>query len=139
MDALSSQWFRNWGIVGAHVSRSVAVQVGPKRPWGGAVERAPSLGQLVISRAGRDCGRPMVVVRADGARFVWVSDGDLRPVARAKRKNVRHVEPRRAVWEMVAAGRVPADAELRGWLASMMDLEGSAGTEPGGDEGEVDA
>ena len=81
----------------------------------------------------------MVVLRADGARFVWVSDGDLRPVGRAKRKNVRHVEPRRAVWEAVATGRVPADAELRGWLASVMEQEGPSGVQPGGDEGEVDA
>ncbi len=103
------------------------------------MERVPSLGQLVISCAGRDRGRPMVVLRADGTRFVWVSDGDVRPVARAKRKNVRHVELRRPVWETVASGRVPADAELRGWLAAAMEQDGPFGTEPGGDEGEVDA
>lgn len=32
MDALSSQWFRNWGNVGAHVSRSVGGGVGRSRP-----------------------------------------------------------------------------------------------------------
>lgn len=103
------------------------------------MDREPSLGQLVISRAGRDRGRPMVVVRAEAAGFVWVSDGDLRPMARAKRKNVRHVEPRRAVWEAVASGRSPGDAELRGWLASVMEQDGSPGVGPGGGKGEVDA
>lgn len=47
-------------------------------------------GQIVFSKAGRDKGRFMVVVRS-GDKFIYVCDGKERPLARPKRKNVKHI------------------------------------------------
>lgn len=77
------------------------------------------LGQLVTSRAGRDAGRPYLVVgvRADGR--VLVADGRYRKLARAKPKNLRHlwVHDRIAapVAERLKRGEAVSDAQL--WQA----------------------
>lgn len=49
-------------------------------------------GQRVRSTAGRDQGRYFIVTQRIDDRFVWVADGELRRLARPKRKNVRHLE-----------------------------------------------
>ena len=48
------------------------------------------LGSVVISSAGHDRGRPMVVVGADGG-FVFVADGKERKLDSPKKKNIKHV------------------------------------------------
>lgn len=45
----------------------------------------------MISRQGRDNGHSYVVVRVYDGRFVGVADGQLRTVARPKKKNCRHL------------------------------------------------
>ncbi len=50
------------------------------------------VGQLVRSKAGRDAGTYFLVVGIAGPREVMVSDGLLRPVARPKKKNIKHLE-----------------------------------------------
>jgi large subunit ribosomal protein L14e len=87
----------------------------------------PPLGQLVWSRAGRDAGRPFIVVGLCDDRHVLVSDGDLRPIRRPKRKNARHLTVGRARHPEVAAGRLPTDAELRNWLRAV--VRGTAAAE----------
>ncbi len=47
-------------------------------------------GQIVCSRAGRDRGKWMVVVKEEGG-FLYVCDGKERPLGRPKRKNVKHL------------------------------------------------
>ena len=47
-------------------------------------------GDLVISTAGRDSGRLMLVVRAE-ENAVFVCDGGERPLERPKRKNPSHL------------------------------------------------
>lgn len=84
------------------------------------------LGQLVYSCAGRDVGRPMVVVRGLDGRFVWVADGMLRRVSHPKRKNIRHLRPGDAIHEEIAAGLLPSDEALRQWLM----VFGERGDEP---------
>ncbi len=79
----------------------------------------PRVGQLVYSRAGRDSGRPLVVVAIEGDRYAVCSDGAVRPGSRPKRKNVRHLEAAQAVHPGIAAGTVPADPELRVWIAAV--------------------
>ncbi len=81
----------------------------------------PRVGQLVISRAGRDAGRSMVVVSLEDGRHVLVSDGRLRPNARPKRKNVRHLSLGSALHAGLSAGGSVTDAELRAWLAQVAD------------------
>jgi large subunit ribosomal protein L14e len=50
------------------------------------------VGQLVRSKAGRDCGRFFLVVGVADERTVALADGDLRGISRPKLKNVRHLE-----------------------------------------------
>ena len=47
-------------------------------------------GSVVISRAGHDCGRAMLVVRNDG-EFLFVADGKERKLEKPKKKNKKHV------------------------------------------------
>ena len=48
-------------------------------------------GQLVISKAGRDKGKPLVITGFDG-NSVLVCDGKERPLERPKKKNPRHLQ-----------------------------------------------
>lgn len=52
----------------------------------------PENGMLVKSKSGRDKGRIYVVVRTDRC-FAYLADGDLRPLRRMKKKNIRHLQP----------------------------------------------
>lgn len=99
------------------------------------MDGVPQVGQLVISRAGRDAGRPMVVVAVCDTRHVLVVDGRLRPGTRPKRKNVRHLAPGGARHQALAAGGQPDDAEIRGWLAEVTGMQ--PGLDPAQGEGQA--
>ena len=49
-------------------------------------------GMLVKSKAGHDKDRIYVIIR-DEDEYVYVADGDLRPLRRMKRKNGKHLQP----------------------------------------------
>lgn len=49
------------------------------------------VGQVVVSKAGRDQGKAYVVVDVTADGFALVADGKKRLVRRPKRKNLRHV------------------------------------------------
>lgn len=52
------------------------------------------LGQVVLSRCGRDKGRYFIVVSFDESKnFVFISDGDVRKVEKPKKKKLKHVIP----------------------------------------------
>lgn len=55
------------------------------------MESKSALGQLVVSRSGRDSGRVYLVIGSDGDRFVSVADGTIRRLENPKKKNVRHL------------------------------------------------
>jgi hypothetical protein len=96
---------------------------------------APPLrpGQIVTSQAGRDQGQTFVVLAVEDGRYARVADGRRRPVARPKRKNVRHLQAHAAVDPGVAAcaarGAVPTDTEVREAVAAF------SRTRSGGEEG----
>ncbi|MCL2811463.1 MAG: KOW domain-containing RNA-binding protein [Clostridia bacterium] len=48
-------------------------------------------GRVVVSRAGRDAKRAMVVLALDGEEHALVADGRLRMVAKPKRKKFKHL------------------------------------------------
>lgn len=51
-------------------------------------------GQLVRSLAGHDKGSLMVILEAEGdGQYLYLADGDRRPVESPKRKNRKHVQP----------------------------------------------
>lgn len=81
------------------------------------------IGQLVYSKAGRDAGRPLLVVGLIGDRYVLVADGEGRRADSPKRKNVRHLQPTHRVHEGLAAriraGERLSDQDLRAALAEL--------------------
>jgi len=50
------------------------------------------LGQLVISTAGRDKGKYMLVIKILDSNFVHVADGELRKVEKPKKKKIIHLK-----------------------------------------------
>ena len=48
-------------------------------------------GTIVLSKAGRDEGRVFLVVAAPEENFRHVADGKLRPLAKPKRKKLKHL------------------------------------------------
>ena len=48
-------------------------------------------GRLAYSLRGRDAGRVYVIIRREN-QFVFAADGEGRPIARPKRKNIRHLQ-----------------------------------------------
>ncbi|MCT4634337.1 MAG: KOW domain-containing RNA-binding protein [Firmicutes bacterium] len=49
------------------------------------------LGQYVFSKAGRDSGRPFIVIKVVDENFLMIVDGDLRKVDNPKLKKVKHL------------------------------------------------
>ena len=79
------------------------------------------VGSIVISKAGRDMGRPFLVVQEIDENFVLVADGKLRTMDRLKTKRRKHLKP---TGEMVqdardrlSQGKQVFDHELRAWLS----------------------
>lgn len=73
------------------------------------------LGQVVISKAGRDSGRLYLVVGLDeGGLVAFLSDGRHRPVERPKRKNPLHLQP---------TGFVDAEASRKAASGTLTDLD----------------
>ena len=102
------------GSNGTGRCRTAPSPLGRHSRW--MVTALPAVGQLVYSRAGRDRNRPFVVVGVCDDRHVLVVDGEIRPSARPKRKNVRHLSLGLARYPDIGAGRIPSDAALRQWL-----------------------
>ncbi len=82
------------------------------------------IGDVVRSLKGRDQGRLLLVVGESLSR-VLVADGDLRPVAKPKAKNPRHVAAvghlNEAERERLRQGPVPGDDEVRRWLQDLQE------------------
>lgn len=97
-------------------------------------------GQVVVSLAGRDRGRPFIVLKVLNERLVLVADGDLRKVNKPKKKNVRHLQARDGLSEKVAKKVVAAmtvtDQDLRealqGCIGGSDRTEGLTGCGTGG-------
>jgi len=72
-------------------------------------------GQIVTSKAGRDQGLAFVVVAVDGD-FAYIVNGGSRPLARAKKKKAKHIQPTNYVDVALAAkltsGAYVNDAEI---------------------------
>ena len=75
-------------------------------------------GTVVISRAGHDCGRAMLVVRIDGG-FLFVADGKERKLEKPKKKNRKHVRATSRVIE--SAGLT--DRSLRRTLRELFEQD----------------
>lgn len=77
-------------------------------------------GTVVISRAGHDCGRAMLVVRIDG-EFLFVADGKERKLDKPKKKNKKHV---RATSRVINPAGL-TDRSLRRTLRELFEQDGA--------------
>ena len=60
--------------------------------WFVSVEKPQDLlGAAVISKCGRDVGRPAFIVGWSAENTALIADGKLRTVERPKKKNIRHI------------------------------------------------
>ncbi len=86
------------------------------------------LGKVVISKSGRDLGRAFVVVRViDEARYLSISDGELRKIEKPKKKNIKHLQftSLRAddVMEYLQKGEVPANHIIKKNIKQLLDKD----------------
>lgn len=88
-------------------------------------------GQLVESTAGRDRGSTFLVLGLDADGFVWVVDGERRPVERPKKKNRKHLKAHPFVAETLgrrwAAGEPVTNQEVSEALRRLLDRLKEAG------------
>ena len=88
------------------------------------------IGRLVISRAGRDKGRPFLIVGIWDENHVLLADGALRTMLRPKKKKLRHLKvtgvSSEAIRVQLEKGAKPLDADIRKELCSL----GLPGQEP---------
>ena len=54
------------------------------------------VGQVVFSKNGRDKGKIFIVVSLEG-EYVFLADGQLRPLNKPKKKKARHTQPTRTI------------------------------------------
>ena len=77
----------------------------------------PELGAVATSRAGHDKGRAFIIVGRADSEHVLLSDGCTRPIARPKKKKLRHlrIEPHsaEAIRTLLLADTQPQDADVR--------------------------
>jgi hypothetical protein len=92
-------------------------------------------GRVVVSRAGRDAGRALVVLTMVDAQYALVADGRLRKAAKPKRKKFMHLTPKPVciggVLEKLTQNSALLDAEIR----AALDLAGYGPTEKPNKEG----
>jgi len=79
------------------------------------------IGSIVFSKAGRDMGRPFIVIQEIDKDFVMVADGKLRTMDRLKTKRRKHLKPTGEVVqelrERLSTGKPVFDHEVRTWLS----------------------
>lgn len=82
-----------------------------------------TLGQVVISRAGRDAGKSFIIVNVIDNQFVEVADGDLRRLEKPKRKKIKHlnitdVTAEEIILKLKNSGKIN-NADIRKALANL--------------------
>ncbi len=56
------------------------------------------VGSVVISKAGRDKGKKLIVVEMERDEYALVADGGLRKVEKPKKKKLRHLQSTQEVY-----------------------------------------
>ena len=68
-------------------------------------------GQVVFSKCGRDKGRAFMVLSVED-EYVFLADGQLRPLSKPKKKKAKHIQQTHTILEGLAAGGL-TDADIR--------------------------
>lgn len=83
------------------------------------------LGSVVISTAGRDSGRSFMVVGILDNTYVYIADGNLRRLAKPKKKKLKHValtpHMLEGIGNKLEEGKKVFDAEIRSALLNLKE------------------
>jgi large subunit ribosomal protein L14e len=83
------------------------------------------LGSVVISTAGRDSGRTFLVVGIPDESYVYIADGNLRRLAKPKKKKLKHValtpHVLGGIGDKLKEGKKVFDAEIRSALLNLKE------------------
>ena len=75
-----------------------------------------SIGDIVLSKAGRDSGKLFVVVAVEGI-YAYICDGDIRKTGTTKKKKIKHIKKTGGFSEYIAGklaeGAKVTNTELR--------------------------
>lgn len=89
-------------------------------------EKSVNIGQIVISKAGRDKGRWYIVKELIDDQFVNAVDGELRKLERPKKKKLKHLDVKPMIAESIAhklaSKKRVMDAEIRSYLESSLNV-----------------
>jgi len=73
-------------------------------------------GRIVISKRGRDKGMSFVIMAVEN-EYLYLADGAARPLAKPKKKKMKHVQLTRHIVDLAAHnGRGLQDADIRKYL-----------------------
>ncbi|NLX76950.1 MAG: RNA-binding protein [Clostridiaceae bacterium] len=86
----------------------------------------PVIGRVAYSRAGRDKGRLFIVIGVVDEDFVLISDGDLRPVEKPKKKRIKHLKytdlMAEDIVEILRNGKTPLNADIQKAIGRIRNL-----------------
>ena len=78
-----------------------------------------SVGQIVISKQGRDIGTVSVVMKLED-HFCYTADGRKTTYLKPKKKNIKHLPATHwiseSIKETLESGKIPSDREIRDYL-----------------------
>ncbi|MGI6488471.1 MAG: RNA-binding protein [Syntrophomonadaceae bacterium] len=71
--------------------------------------QAQLIGRLAYSKAGRDRGKPVIIIKVINERLVMVVDGRTRSIENPKLKNIKHLQVTKKVAEELVRKIVRGD------------------------------
>ncbi len=81
------------------------------------------IGQVVISKAGRDKGRKFIILKIIDDKHVYISDGSLRKAEKPKKKKLMHLKSTNFISdtlrEKIKSNESIGDFEIRNYLKSL--------------------
>lgn len=86
------------------------------------------IGQIVLSKCGRDKNRYFIVVGMDETKnYVFLADGDMRKIEKPKKKKIKHVTPLLLkddeIRDKLLSGKKISNAELRKHIKKLTEQD----------------
>lgn len=85
------------------------------------------IGTMVLSKSGRDKDRYLLVVKLLDENYVYISDGDLRPIEKPKKKKIKHLNFTNVyseeIREMLIKGSKVSNKSIKAFLKSKVTSE----------------
>ncbi len=85
------------------------------------------IGRVVYSKAGRDSGKPSIILNIIDKDYVNIIDGDLRKIEKPKKKKLKHLNVTNQVIneikELIISGKTFSNSKLRKCLENRCDIK----------------